>query len=304
MYDNYLLLKVSVDRDRAEDVENALLQIGALSCTLQDATDTPIHEPGPGQVPLWGVVEVTGMFSDAVEPALLAHLLACEVSSIQQCDIAIKTLQGREWERAWMDDFAPRQISDSLWVVPSFCDAPDKSAINLMIDPGLAFGSGTHATTTLCLQWLAKQSLKGKTVIDYGCGSGILAIAAARLGARRVYAFDIEPQALIATRENAERNGVSDAIRICQTDRELSNLEPLGSVDVLVANILLRPLLDLDGRFFELLTERGQLGLSGVLAEQVPMLAGAYARRFQHRETEMHDEWVLYSAIKQEQLDV
>ncbi len=299
MYDDYLLLKISVERDSAEEVETALLKIGALSCTLQDATDTPIHEPAPGQVPLWGEVEVTGMFSNSADRDLLLHLLEAEIGTVRRQGVSVKTLQGREWERAWMDDFAPRQICDSLWVVPSFCEVPDKSAINLMIDPGLAFGSGTHATTTLCLQWLAKLNLANKTVIDYGCGSGILAIAAARLGARRVYAFDIDPQALTATRENAERNDTVKQIQICHTDRDLGGQEESGSVDVLVANILLRPLLDLHNRFFDLLDDDGRLGLSGILADQAPMLAGAYARQFQHRETEMLDEWALHSAVKQ-----
>ncbi len=297
MYDDYLLLKVKAKGDSAEAIETALQELGALSCTLQDAMDTPIHEPEPGQAPLWPEVEITGMFAADADSALLSHLIERQVKGISGAEISVKKLQGQEWERVWMDDFAPMQISEALWVVPSFCDAPDPAAVNLMIDPGLAFGSGTHATTTLCLRWLAKQDLSDKVVYDYGCGSGILAVAAARLGATRVYAYDIDPQALTATLENAQRNHVADQIIICEKDSAVDR-----KVDVLVANILLRPLLDLTGRFAELLCEEGRLGLSGVLAEQAASLAAAYAQDFQHCETSMLDQWVLYSARKQDRI--
>lgn len=294
MYDDYLLLKITTKREKAETVETALLELGALSCTLQDAVDTPIHEPAPGQAPLWPDVEITGMFPDTADSTLLSHLMERQLAGGDISAMSSKKLQGQEWERVWMDDFAPLQISDNLWVVPSFCEAPDPQAVNLMIDPGLAFGSGTHATTTLCLRWLAKQDLSGKVVLDYGCGSGILAVAAACMGAAKVYTYDIDPQALTATVENAERNNVVEQIVVCKKDTEV-----IGKVDLLVANILLRPLLDLTGRFAQLLGDDGRLGLSGVLSEQVELLANAYSGEFQHCETSMLDQWVLYSAKKQ-----
>jgi ribosomal protein L11 methyltransferase len=289
--DDYLLITVSVAREHAQAVEDALLQFGALSCTFADAEDQPIHEPAPGTQPLWSLVEITGMFAADAEPELLCRLVHNAVPVIDLNQLRSKMLKGRQWERAWMDDYAPIEVSDKLWVVPSFCNPPDPKAVNISIDPGLAFGSGTHATTYLCLQWLSRQPLEGRSVIDYGCGSGILAIAATMLGASRVYAFDIDPQALHATEENAVRNGVGDRIDICRSDRDLP-----GGVDFIVANILLSPLLELTNRFSTLLTDDGKLGLSGVLAEQVGLLAGAYATRFQHEETEIRDQWALYSA--------
>jgi len=291
--DNYVLIRIQVDRSIAPQVESAMLEFGALSCTFEDASDTPIHEPAPGQTPLWETVVIGGMFPQNYDAALLSSLLQNEFPDLQPEHITTENLQGQVWERAWMEHFEPQHVAGNFWVVPSFCEPPVADAINLFIDPGLAFGSGTHATTFLCLQWLAKQQLAGKTVIDYGCGSGILAIASVLLGAREVYAFDIDQQALIATDDNATRNGIADRIQICASDRELDQ-----PVDVLVANILLAPLLDLNGRFAELLKSDGALGVSGVLSEQVATLAGVYASRFQHSATEIRDQWILYSARK------
>lgn len=291
--DSYVLVKVQVDRDLAPQMESAMLEFGALSCTFEDAGDKPIHEPGPGQIPLWEKVVVSGMFPQNYDATLLASLLKNEVPDMHEQDIVTENLQGQVWERAWMEHFEPQHVVGNLWIVPSFCEPPEPEAVNLSIDPGLAFGSGTHATTFLCLHWLAKQNLVGKTVLDYGCGSGILAIAAVLLGAREVFAFDIDHQALVATDDNATRNGVADQIQICASDRELT--EP---VDVLVANILLAPLLELNGRFAELLRVDGALGLSGVLSEQAATLAGVYAAHFQHNSTEMREQWILYSARK------
>lgn len=289
--DNYVLVKVQIDREVAPKVESAMLEFGALSCTFEDAGDNPIHEPAPGQVPLWDKVIVSGMFPQSYDSALLSALLPNEIPEIQQQDIVTENLQGQVWERAWMEHFEPQNIAGNLWVVPSFCEPPDPDAVNLSIDPGLAFGSGTHATTFLCLQWLVKQKLAGKTVVDYGCGSGILAIAAVLLGAKEVYAYDIDQQALVATDDNATRNGVADQIQICASDKELT-----GPVDVVVANILLAPLLELNARFAALLKPGGALGLSGVLSEQAASLAGVYASHFQHSATEMREQWILYSA--------
>jgi ribosomal protein L11 methyltransferase len=291
--DNYVLVRVQIDREVAPQVESAMLEFGALSCTFEDAGDKPIHEPAPGQVPLWEKVIVSGMFPQNHDASLLASLLQNEIPELKEIDIATENLQGQVWERAWMEHFEPQHVAGNLWVVPSFCDPPDADAVNLAIDPGLAFGSGTHATTFLCLQWLTKQKLAGKTVIDYGCGSGILAIAAVLLGAREVFAYDIDQQALIATDDNATRNGVADQIQICSSDRDLD-----VPADVLVANILLAPLLELSGRFSELLKTDGALGVSGVLSEQAGTLAGAYASHFQHSATEMREQWILYSARK------
>lgn len=299
MSDDYLLLKVGVPRQQVEMVESAMLESGALSCTYQDAADTPIHEPAPGTAPLWPDVIVTGIYAQATDPDIATHLLRACVSSFTDAEITAEVLHDTDWERAWMEDFKPVKIADQLWVVPTFCDPPDAAAVNIALDPGLAFGSGTHPTTHLCLQWLAKLSLKGKVVVDYGCGSGILAVAAAMMGAETVYAYDIDAQAFQATIENAARNNVADKITICHSDRDIP-----ANVDIVVANILLAPLLALQSRFNGLLTDHGQLGVSGVLSEQIATLAAAYATQFRHSETEIREQWAMYTAIKQGSMSV
>ena len=299
MSNDYLLVTVTVERHSTEFVETAMLNCGALSCTYQDATDTPIHEPVPGTTPLWPDVIVTGIFPKTADSDLVSHLLrgALEDGASDGSgsgEIVTERLADCDWERAWMDDFKPVRITSDLWVVPTFCTAPDETAVNIALDPGLAFGSGTHPTTHLCLQWLARQNLQDRLVVDYGCGSGILAVAAALLGARQVFAFDIDPQALLATRENASRNGVDEKITICHSDKEIRT-----NVDIVVANILLAPLIDLKSRFYDLLVDQGKLGVSGVLSEQIATLASAYTARFRHSETEIKEQWAMYTALKQ-----
>jgi len=294
MTDDYLVLKVAVPRQHAELIESAMLEIGAVSCTYQDATDTPIHEPAPGTAPLWPEVIVSGIFTQGTDADIAASLLRSRISTLTDSDITSEVLPDTDWERAWMEDFKPVKVTARLWVVPTFCTAPDPSSINIALDPGLAFGSGTHPTTHLCLQWLAKQDLKDRTVADYGCGSGILSVAAAMMGAKRVYAYDIDPQAFDATIANARRNRVADNITICHSDKEIP-----PNIDIVVANILLAPLLELRPRFRELLTDQGKLGVSGVLSEQIATLAAAYATQFRHSETEIREQWAMYTAVVQ-----
>lgn len=281
-------------REHAEQVETAMLGSGALSCTFEDATDTPIHEPAPGTTPLWPDVVVTGIYSEVTDPDIAKLLVKNAISSFTDARVTSQALQDKDWERAWMDDFAPVQVGEKLWVVPTFCAAPDASAVNISLDPGLAFGSGTHPTTHLCLQWLARIDLNDKRVVDYGCGSGILAVTAAMLGAREVFAYDIDAQAFQATIANAESNNVADKVTICHSDKDIP-----ANVDIVVANILLAPLLELKSRFGELLCEDGKLGVSGVLSDQVATLASVYATQFRHSETEIREQWAMYTAVKQ-----
>jgi len=294
MSEDYLLLKVGVPRQQAEMVETAMLDSGALSCTYQDATDVPIHEPAPGTAPLWPDVVVTGIFAQSTDEDIARHLLKTNISSFTDTEISSEKLQDADWERAWMDDFEPVQVGRKLWVVPTFCEAPDATAVNIALDPGLAFGSGTHPTTHLCLQWLARLDLSGKRIVDYGCGSGILAVAAAMMGAEEVYAYDIDAQAFDATLDNAARNNVANKIVICRSDRDIPS-----EVDIVVANILLAPLLELQSRFHNLLRDDGKLGVSGVLSAQIATLAQAYATQFRHSETEIREQWAMYTAVRQ-----
>src|SRR5690625_5202422 len=203
---SWMQLSVDTSADATAQVEELLLELGALSITLLDRADQPLLEPAPGELPLWQQVRIQALFEADTDPAALAANLQRRAG--QELALHWQTLPDQDWERAWMADFQPRRLGRRLWVCPSWCPPPEPDAINLLLDPGLAFGTGTHATTALCLEWLDSQSLEGVTVLDYGCGSGILAIAALLLGAETAVAVDHDPQALTAPRANAEPNGI------------------------------------------------------------------------------------------------
>jgi ribosomal protein L11 methyltransferase len=246
---------------------------GAVSLSLQDAADEPLYEPPPGATPLWSHTRVTALFeSDHDLPATLAAL-AAELGALPPHQVL--RLEDQVWERVWLADFKPLRFGERLWVVPNHCAPPEPTAVNLRLDPGLAFGTGTHPTTALCLEWLAGADLDGRTVVDYGCGSGILAIAAALLGARRVVATDLDPQALIATRENAEQNGVADRLVL-----GLPGHVSIKPADILLANILAGPLIALAPTFSTALTPGGRIVLAGLLADQAEEVAHAYRSGF------------------------
>lgn len=289
---SWLQLHLAIPRDRAPMVEDVLLAAGALSVTLADNADHPILEPGVGETPLWDDVLATGLFSANTDTGEALALLAARYPG-QLPDCRWEVLADQDWERSWMAHFEPIRCGQRLWVCPSWCEPPDPGAINLILDPGLAFGSGTHPTTFLCLQWLDREPLAGKTLIDYGCGSGILGIAALLLGAARVIAVDNDPQSLIATRDNARRNHIRDEqLTVCLPQ----NLPPT-TADVLVANILATPLIELAPSFGSLLPTGGRLCLSGIVASQSDAVVGAY-HQFDFDPVQADDIWVRLAAVK------
>lgn len=262
-----------LDTDRAEA---ALEAAGAVSVTLADDADQPVLEPKPGEQPLWQHTRITGLFPGDVDldGAIATVLASLDIPRLPEARLA--TLDDRDWTREWLKDFKPLQFGKRLWVVPTAFEPPEPDAVNLVLDPGLAFGTGTHPTTALCLEWLDKlafedMTLDDKVVIDYGCGSGILAVAAAMLGAREVFATDIDPQALTATRDNAQRNGVINNISLC-----LPDAMPDIRADVVVANILAGPLAELAPTLCNHLAPGGRLALAGLLREQAEQTAKAY----------------------------
>ncbi|HKJ08859.1 MAG TPA: 50S ribosomal protein L11 methyltransferase [Gammaproteobacteria bacterium] len=271
------------DGERAEEV---LSELGALSVTLRDAEDQPIFEPPPGATPLWARIQVVGLFDADIDMARVRRALTDAFGPSVLEALAVAPLEDRDWVRAWMDDFHPMQFGARLWVCPSGYEPPDPSAVNLYLDPGLAFGTGTHATTALCLQWLDAHPPVDAEVIDYGCGSGILAVAGVRLGARHVWAVDNDPQALVATRDNAQRNGVADSI-----DAVLPEGLPAVQADLLLANILAGPLLDLAPVFADRVRSGGSVVLSGILENQVQPLLQAYGRWFEMGPVVTRDGW-------------
>jgi ribosomal protein L11 methyltransferase len=273
-------------------VSNMLLGRGAQAVTFMDAQDVPVYEPLPGETPLWGETEVMGLFDAETDPAPT-------IAFFQQIfgeDVGYKVeqLEDKDWVREWMDHFHPMQFGERLWICPSWRDVPNPDAVNVMLDPGLAFGTGTHPTTALCLQWLDGLDLTGKTVVDFGCGSGILGIAALKLGAARVIGIDIDPQAIQASRDNAERNGVAGQIELY-----LPADQPDGiSADVVVANILAGPLRELAPLIKGLGKPGSLMALSGVLESQAPELETIYGQWFDMDQTAVKEEWCRLSGRK------
>ena len=258
------------NKDQAEELAARLEQAGAQAVSMLDAADQPLYEPPPGATPLWQLTNVLGLFEAERNPeALLAALRAGWPGEFP--DYRQEILDDQDWERAWMDDFHPMQFGQNLWIVPSWQSAPHPGAVNILLDPGLAFGTGTHPTTRLCLEWLDAHPPHGQRVIDYGCGSGILAIAAALLGATTVIAVDNDPQALLATCDNAQRNQVEKRI-LGYLPREC----PAEPSDLLLANILAGPLISLADRLASLVRPGGRIVLSGILPEQADEVARAY----------------------------
>ena len=264
----WLQLSLTTDRQQAPAIEALFEGLGALSVTCDDAGDQPLLEPAPGEAPLWSRTRVTALFEAGRDADLLRAALANALPEAALRSLEQETLEDRPWERAWLDDFQPMRFGERLWVCPAGQRPPAVDAVVLDLDPGLAFGTGTHPTTSLCLQWLDRAELNGKRVLDFGCGSGILAIAAALLGAESVTAVDHDPQALEATRDNAAKNGVLERIDILPPDQA-----PNTEFDIVLANILAGTLVELAPQLQPRVTPGGQLLLSGILLEQAQALA-------------------------------
>jgi len=279
-------------REQAPLAEWVLEQQAPLAVTLEDAReedgDNPILEPGPGATPLWPSVQVRGLFEADANKDLITRALQIIPGLSRPELIRWREVGDQDWERAWMDRFKPMKFGDHLWVVPSGMKIPfDDKNIEILLDPGLAFGTGTHPTTALCLEWLDGQDVIGKCVVDYGCGSGILGIAAALKGARRVVCVDNDPQALEATLENAKRNEVADLIQ-CLAPKDFSE----NSMDFVMANILAGPLLELAPVLQNCLKPGGAIILSGILEEQSESVIDAYKENFPRIRQQELEGWV------------
>lgn len=282
------MLQLNIDqcfREEADALSEWLEEMGALSVTFMDKYDTPILEPEIGTTPLWSDVVIQALFENESDVDSILFYLAAQHPHLQ---VQVETIPETDWETVCKADFKPQRFGDRLWITPSWLTPPDPEAINLTLDPGLAFGTGNHATTALCLTWLERAALNQKRIIDYGCGSGILGLAALKLGASHVDAIDLDEQALIATRNNAILNHVSE--------RELSIALPDAQqepADIVIANILLTPLLQLKQVFHNLIKSKGVLVVSGLLKDQVDQLLEAYQPDFSHREIHYKEEWCL-----------
>jgi ribosomal protein L11 methyltransferase len=286
-------LKINVKAKYAEAVGDMLTANNAMAVTFVDAKDTPMYEPKPGEILLWPDTQVVGLFDASDDLSLV--ILRLEKSKILGLGFVhlIDQLEDKDWEREWMENFHPMQFGKRLWICPSWLDAPDPEAVNILLDPGLAFGTGTHPTTSLCLQWLDSADVKGKTVVDFGCGSGILAIAALKLEAAKVIGIDIDPQALEATIDNATRNKVNNKLSVF-----LPENQPKLQADIVMANILAATLKELSHVISDLCAPNGELIMSGILIEQAEEVKAHYEPQFTFEPTQIEGEWVRLSAKK------
>lgn len=276
-------------------VEAVLQAHGAQAITYMDAADSPVLEPGPGETPLWPATRVTALFDLDLDPATLELALIAGLGLERPPRFHVESLEDRVWEREWLKDFRATRFGRRLWVCPGGLDAPQDDAVVLRLDPGLAFGTGSHATTALCLEWLDCARLHQKSVLDFGAGSGILAIAALLLGAAQATAVDIDPQALEATRNNAERNSVSDRLTVRPADGL-----PARQFDVVLANILAAPLIELAPALAAHTLNGGELVLSGILTEQAEDVLAAYSRWYRLEKPVRRDRWLLISGRRRQ----
>jgi ribosomal protein L11 methyltransferase len=285
----WLQVHVETDARRAAHVEDALGALGALSVTLLDAADDPVLEPAPGDTPLWRTTRITGLFDGATDAAALRSQIEEALDRDAAAALIVERLDDQVWEHAWLEHFHTMRFGRRLWVVPGGQPRPgDDGAAVVELDPGLAFGTGTHPTTAMCLEWLDGLDLGGRRVIDVGCGSGILAIAALKLGAAGATAIDHDPQALLATRENAARNGVAERLVVAGADGA-----PPRPAEVVVANILAGTLVELAPAIIALVAEGGEVALSGILADQADGVRAAYAPGIDLAASQVREGWVL-----------
>lgn len=284
----YWQLILEVPGNVAEALEAALEATGAAAITLTDAADDPVLEPAPGTTPLWRTTRVLALYDNTMSPAAVTDELARLYGPLPPWEA--QPVPERDWPRAWLDAFQPMRFGARLWITPSWHEPP-RDGVSVVLDPGLAFGTGTHPTTALCLTWLDELPLTGETVLDYGCGSGILAIAALKLGAHHVVAVDHDPQALSATRENANRNRVADRITLLRPD----GLADSAQFGIVVANILAGPLIALAPRLIQLVAPGGRIALAGLLDAQAAEVAGPYRTAIAFEAPRSRDGWTLLS---------
>ncbi len=285
---SWLQLRFQITGDKLDQVESWLEDLGVLSVTLRDAEDEPLFEPPPGALPVWSNIKVEALFPAEADPAAIHAELSRRLGREPQA-WSSEMLQDQAWERSWMDQFEPMRFGERLWIVPSWHEPPDAEAVNLLLDPGLAFGTGTHPTTALCLDWLDRHPPVDAKVLDFGCGSGVLALAALKLGARQLVGVDIDEQALVASRDNVARNGIDpDRLTLYLPD----DFPAAGQYDLVMANILAAPLIDLADKLVSHIRPGGEIILSGILQEQADSVMAAYAPAVRFTDIRQREDWV------------
>lgn len=281
----FLELSFALGARDADTAEAACFELGASAVTFADAGDDPVLEPLPGEVRLWPATTLTCLFAEPVDATRLAQRLGT-ILAIPAGAIGTRRVEDRIWEREWLKDFHAMRFGRRLWVCPQHERVADRQAVVVSLEPGLAFGTGTHASTALCLTWLDAHLPAAAQVIDFGCGSGVLAVAAALLGAAAVHCFDIDPQALTATAQNAAANAVTPLVHVHEQAASL----PHGC-DVLMANILAGTLCELAPQFAQRVRRGGEVLLAGILAHEVPDVTAAYSPCFDVSRFGDRDGW-------------
>ncbi len=290
----WLQIKIPSSAEDAEHIEEVLQALGAVSITLSDNANKPLYEPAIGETLLWPLIQITALFAAETDVTELQKQLNKQLHLNPSPTIHSEILEDRNWAREWLKDYKPMKFGSQLWVVPDGMPAPEPDCISLVLDPGLAFGTGTHPTTALCLEWLANQALDNCTLIDYGCGSGILGIAAILLGAKHVLGVDHDPQALTATQDNCSRNGLNDSQFKVITPAQIDET----SSDIVVANILAAPLIELSPIIERLVKPQGRLVLSGILQSQADEVMTAYKPWFRLNPITVNEDWVRIDGVK------
>lgn len=287
-------LSVITDKNTASEISDFFSELGSVSITYMDAKDDPVYEPAIGETKIWDSTQVIALFEMNVEPEIIKTLLFSQFKDLPLSSWAEEIIEDQVWERVWMEHYHPMKFGKNLWVCPTGQEKKEEGFVCLTLDPGLAFGTGTHPTTALCLEWLASHDMSNKIVIDYGCGSGILAVTVALLGAKEVYAIDIDPQAIITTKANAEKNNIQDKIK-CYLPEQFSAFK----VDIVLANILANPLCELSESISALLKPQGQLVLSGILNEQANLVIDTYKKlNIQLQTPVSQEDWCRLDGIK------
>lgn len=288
----WIQIKLGTTDKKAKKISNMLAGFGAVSVTYMDTVDNPVYEPLPGETKLWTNTTVIGLFDAQIDPKPITDFFFSHFGD--KLTYKVEQLEDKDWVREWMDQFHPLQCGKRLWICPSWCEIPDQNAVNVMLDPGLAFGTGTHPTTSMCLSWLDSLDLNNKSVVDFGCGSGILAVSALKLGADHVVGIDIDPQAIEASTANAERNNVLDKLSLYLPENQPKEI----SADVLVANILAGPLRELAPLLASMVKPNGIFAISGIIESQCAELKEIYSQWFELDEPCFKEEWCRISGRK------
>lgn len=286
-------ISVITQENLAPQLADFFSDLGAVSVTYMDAEDEPVYEPAIGETKIWSNTQVIALYELDADPELIKTQVYKQFNNDDLHDWLYEAIADQEWERAWMEYYKPMKFADRLWVCPTDQEQHESGTVCLTLDPGLAFGTGTHPTTALCLEWLASHELSDKLVIDYGCGSGILAVAAVLLGAKVAHAVDIDPQAITATESNALKNKVEDKIKTYLPEQ----FTPFQA-DIVLANILAKPLIDMAEQICALVVSGGSLVLSGILHEQAESVINAYQHEIIFNPLVQQEDWIRLEGIK------